>query len=103
MDVGANCHAFWDQHAFFALFQHQTSVQVAGGSKFQAHGVGLVPIVFPGSTKICSLAPAHWEPSDSANTSLLGALKTHSGFTQASHEEHVSYTFTDSEGHQFTV
>ena len=53
-DGGANCHAFWDDHLFYVLFVRTISVHVSGDYTFSAHGVGLVPVMFPGSMTLRS-------------------------------------------------
>ena len=65
---GANCRDFYDEHLFNVLFVRPNSVHVSGGSTFSAAGVGLVPVMFPGSSTLHSLDPAYWNPRDHKKT-----------------------------------
>ena len=75
LDVGANCHDFWDKHLFYVLLVIPTSVHVTGRSNFSDAGVGLVPIMFPDYLPLPSLDPAQCIPTDRKNTLYLSALK----------------------------
>ena len=82
---GDNYHAFWDKHLFYVLFVRPTSIYVYGGPTFSDDGVGLVPIILPGSPKLYSLAPDYWTPTDLTRTLSLSAVKLYSGFHWAYH------------------
>ena len=72
---GANCQDCWDNQLFYILFVRPTSLHVSGGSKSSATGVGLIPVMFPGSLTLHPLDPSYWNPTDHTNTFSLSAIK----------------------------
>ena len=81
---GSNCHEFGDKHIFYVLYVIPISVFDAGGSNFSDAGMGLVPIMFPGSTTLHALDPYYWTPTDLTNTLSISALKLYSSFCGSS-------------------
>ena len=80
VDGGANFHDFWDKHLFYVLFDITNYVHVDSGSTLSSAGVGLVPVILPGSLTLHSLATEYWTPTDHINTLSLSAIKLYSGF-----------------------
>ena len=76
---------------------------MSGGYTFSADGLGLVPVMFPGSPTLHSLAPAYWTPTYCTNTLSLRPLKLYSGFLGVPRESLSSCTFRDSQGQTFSI
>ena len=103
VDGGVNCHDLWGKHLFYILFVRLTPVQVSGVSTFSALRVSLIPVDFPCSQTLYSLDPYWCTPTYLINTLSLSPLNMYSGFLGASHESFSSWTFCDSQGHNFTA
>ena len=103
VDGGSNCRYFWYKHLFYILFVRPISVHVSGVFTFSTDGMGLVPVKFPSSHTLHSMAPAYWTPTYLKKTLSLSTLKLYSGFHGASHESLSCCTFRYSQGHTLTV
>ena len=103
LDVGANCHDFWDKNLFYVLLFRRTSVHVAGGSIVSAAGTSLITVMFPGYMTLYSLITAYWNPKKRTKTLSLISLKLYSSFYGASNESLSPCTFHESQGHTFFV
>ena len=75
----ANYRDFGDKHLFYILFLRSTYFHVTGGSTFSAVGVGMVPVILPGSTTLHILAPAYWTPTDRTDNLSLRTIKFSGG------------------------
>ena len=103
VEGGANCHDFCYKHLFYVLSIRPTSFHVSGGATLSDSGMGLVTVMFSGSTTIHSLNPSYWNPTDHTYTLFLSDLKLYGGFQGASHESLSPCTFCDSQGNNFLV
>ena len=80
-----------------------TSVTVSGGSTLWDENVGIMSVVFIGTSVIHSLISVYWNLNYHDNTLSLFSLKLYSGFKRSSYEYLFSFGFCNSHKFKFTV